>query len=58
MKPDTTEKVEWDGYRNGLTRACNMRPTIPFGDEGANVWENIRAQIIAEIQKVEKEHGI
>lgn len=29
-------------------------PTMPFGDEGSNVLENIRSQIISEIKKVER----
>lgn len=56
--PPREETAQWIGYVLGMQRACNKRPTIPFGIEGANVWGNIRAQIKQEIEEVQLEHGI
>lgn len=58
MTKTTSNSDEWEGYINGLTHACNMRPTIPYGDEGGRIVNNLREQLIAEIQKTEKKHGI
>lgn len=43
---DAMLAAEWEGYRNGLTASCNLRPKMPFGAEGANALESIRSQIV------------
>ena len=49
--PTDGDCAEWVGYINGLVRAGNLRPRIPYGDEGGRVLNDIRAQIDAEIEK-------
>lgn len=53
----TTLPPEWEGYASGLRRALNMKPRVPRGDEGTRVLNDLRDQIMAEIARVEAEHG-
>jgi hypothetical protein len=47
--------AEWLGYRNGLQRAGNMHPRIPYGDEGGRMVNHLRDQIDAEIAALVRE---
>lgn len=42
--------AEWVGYVNGLTYAANLRSRFVIDDSGGRVLNDIRAQIVAEIE--------